>query len=93
LAIFFAEAVGDEAVDAFARIDDITVTSELATSALQRGQHDTQQKLQFEGKGTVSDALIEELQGYLTFDRRRQSSHSSPQKACFFVAAINSSAA
>jgi hypothetical protein len=38
LAFFLAEAVSHMAVAAFAAIDAITVTSELAAPALQRGQ-------------------------------------------------------
>ena len=42
LAFFFVEAVSDEAVAALATIDAITVISELAAPALQRGEPNTQ---------------------------------------------------
>jgi hypothetical protein len=49
------------AVAAFAAIDAITVTSELAAPALQRGQPHAQQQRQLTGTGTVSDAFIKDL--------------------------------
>jgi hypothetical protein len=49
------------AVAAFAAIDAITVTGELAAPALQRGQTHSQQQRQLMGSGTVSDALIKDL--------------------------------
>ena len=45
------------------------------------------------GAGTVSDALIKDLQSLLAINRRRQSSRSSPQKAWIFFAAMSSAAA
>jgi hypothetical protein len=61
LAFFLAEAVSHMAVAAFAAIDAITVTGELAAPALQRGQTHSQQQRQLMGSGTVSDALIKDL--------------------------------
>ena len=77
LAFFLAEAVSDMAVAAFAAIDAITVTSELAAPALQRGEPHAQQQRQLMGSGTVSNALIQDLQSLLAINRRRQSSPSS----------------
>jgi hypothetical protein len=93
LAFFFAEAMGHVAVAALAAIDTITVTSELPAPALQRGQPHAKQQRQLMGPGTVSNALIEDLQSLLAINRRRQSSPSSPQKAWIFFAAMSSAAA
>jgi hypothetical protein len=81
LAFFLTEAMSHVAVAALATIDTITVTSELPAPALQRRQTHAQQQRQLTGTGTVSDALIEDLQSLLAINRGRQSSPSSPQKA------------
>jgi hypothetical protein len=61
LAFLLAEAMNDVPGTAFAAIDAITVTSELAAPALQRGQPHAQQQRQLTGTGTVSDAFIKDL--------------------------------
>jgi hypothetical protein len=63
------------------KLNAITVTSELAAPALQRGEPHAQQQYQLMGSGTVSDVLIQNLQSLLEINRRRQSYPSSPQKA------------
>ncbi len=85
--------MSDLAVAAFAAIDPLTVTSELAAPALQRGEPHAQQQSQFAVTGTVSDAFIQDLQGLLAIVIRRQSSPSYPQKAWIFFAAMSSDAA
>jgi hypothetical protein len=81
LAFFLAEALRHMAMVAFATIDAITVTSEQAAPALQRGGPHAQQQRQLAGVYTIGDALIEDLQSLLAINRRGQSSPSSPQKA------------
>ena len=49
------------AMAAFAAIHAITVTSELAAPALQRGKPHALQQRQLMGSGTVRDALIKDL--------------------------------
>jgi hypothetical protein len=73
--------MGHVAVAALATIDTISETSELPAPALQRRQTQAKQQRQLTGTGTVSDALIQDLQSLLAINRDRQSSTSSPQKA------------
>ena len=54
--------MGHLAVAAFAAVDAITVTSELPAPALQHGEAHAQQPSQFAGPGTISHALIKDLQ-------------------------------
>ena len=81
LAFFFAEAVRDMTVAALTSVHAITVRSKLPAPALQRRQAHAEQQGQLTGPGTMSHALIEDLQGLPAIARRRQSSPSSPQKA------------
>ncbi len=55
------EAVNNVAMSAFAAIDAITVTSELAASALQSCKPHAQHHRQLMGSRTVHDALIKDL--------------------------------
>ncbi len=69
LVIFLAEAMDDVPGTAFAEIDAITVTSELAAPALQRGQPHPQQQRQLIGACTIGHALIQDLQTLLAINR------------------------
>jgi hypothetical protein len=57
---------------AFAVNDAITMTSALASPALQRGEPHAQQQRKLTGECTIGDALIDDLQSLLAINRRRQ---------------------
>ncbi len=65
LAFLLAEAMGDVPGNAFAAIDAITFTNELAAPVLQRGEVHAQQQRQLARASAFSDALIKDLQRLL----------------------------
>jgi hypothetical protein len=81
LAFLLTEAVSHVPAAALTPVDAITVTRELTSPALQRGEPHAEQQGQLTGSGTIGHALIKDVEGLPAIVRRRQSSPSSPQKA------------
>lgn len=85
--------MGHLAVAAFAAVDAIIVTSELAPLALQGGEPYPQQTSEFASPGTGRHGATHDLQCPTAINRRGQSPSFSPQKAWIFFEAISSAAA
>jgi hypothetical protein len=71
LAFLHTEAVRHMSVAALTASFRITVSSELAAPALQRGEPHTPSQCQLTGACTICDALIEDLQGLPAIVGRR----------------------